>query len=232
MESARHDEPQARRGAAAASRGKLRLRRRAWKALVLAAALAPAARLCANALRGGLGANPIEAVTHETGLWALRFLLLALAVTPLRRVFGWSALAPYRRSFGLFAFFYASLHLGTFVGLDHFFDWRAILEDVAERRFVTAGLTTFLLLLPLAVTSTRGWQRRLGSRWVRLHRLAYLAGITGVVHYLWLVKADLRPPLAYAAVLAALLGARLWWRASARRGLRQPLLQGRAKRWV
>ncbi len=209
-----------------------RTQRRWVKGLVFAAALAPALRLGVNALQGALGANPIETVTHQTGLWALRFLLLALAVTPLRRLLGWSALAPYRRTFGLFAFAYASLHALTFVGLDHFFDWGAIAEDIAERRFVTAGLTAFLLLRPLAATSTRGWMRRLGTRWVRLHRLAYLAGIAGVVHYLWLVKADLGPPLAYATLLAALLGVRLWYLASARFGVRAPSLQGREKRWV
>jgi sulfoxide reductase heme-binding subunit YedZ len=191
-------------------------RRRPIHAAVVVAALLPAAALAWRAATDGLGANPIEEITHETGETALRLLLASLAITPLRRALGWSALAPYRRTLGLLAFGYACLHLATYVALDLFFDWAAILEDVAERPYVTAGFTAFCCLLPLALTSTRGWIRRLGARrWTALHRLVYGAGIAAVVHFLWLVKADVSEPLAYAAVLALLLGARLWWRLAA-----------------
>lgn len=154
--------------------------------------------------------NPIETLTHASGDWALRFLLLSLAVTPARRLLGAPGLAPYRRRLGLVAFGYACLHVAVYVALDWGFDWSAMLEDVAERPYVTAGATAFLCLLPLAATSTRGAQRRLGGpRWRRLHRLAYPAAAAAVVHFLWLVKADLREPLIYATVLGGLLGARL-----------------------
>ncbi len=174
--------------------------------------VAPAALLLLDGLRGSLGANPIETLQHTTGDWSLRFLLAALAVTPLRRLFGWGFLAPHRRTLGLFAFFYVCLHLGTYVGLDLFFDWSAIAEDIIKRPYITAGFTGFLCMLPLAITSTRGWQRRLGRRWVQLHRLAYVAGIAGTAHYLWLTKADLLSPLVYTVILATLFGTRLWFR--------------------
>jgi sulfoxide reductase heme-binding subunit YedZ len=194
-----------------------RTRQRLIQGLVSAAALLPLGGLVYAALVDRLGANPIETVTHVTGEWALRFLLVALAVTPLRLLTGRSPLAAFRRTFGLLAFFYASLHLLTFVGLDHFFDWGAIFEDAVKRPYVTAGLTAFACMLPLAVTSTRGWTRRLGRRWVQLHRLAYVAGIAAVVHYLWLVKADRTAPLAHAAVLALLFAVRLGYRFGRRR---------------
>jgi sulfoxide reductase heme-binding subunit YedZ len=199
-----------------------RTRRRLAHAGITAAGLLPALALAVAAFRDTLGANPIEAITHETGDWALRLLLAALAVTPLRRLCGWSALAPYRRTLGLLAFGYASLHFLTWIGLDLFFDWRAIAEDVLERPFVTAGLTALLCLLPLAITSTRGWMRRLGRRWQTLHRLVYVAAVAAVVHFLWLVKSDLREPLIYAAVLAALLGIRLGYRFGRRAQAREP----------
>lgn len=183
-------------------------------AAALAAAALPALWLGLRAARGDLGANPIETVTHFTGDWTLRFLLLTLAVTPLRRLAGWNWLISWRRLLGLSAFFYGSLHFLTWVGVDHFFDWSAITQDVVKRPYVTAGFTAFLCMLPLAVTSTRGWIRRLGKRWTQLHRLAYLAAIAGAVHYYWLVKADVRAPLAYVAVLAVLFAPRLWWRLS------------------
>ncbi len=178
--------------------------------LVVAVGVVPALALVVGALTDRLGANPIETVTHVSGEWALRWLLASLAVTPLRRHLGWTALAPCRKPLGLLAFGYATLHLATFVGLDHFFDWRSIAEDVLERPYVTVGFAAFLCLLPLAVTSTRGWQRRLGRRWTRLHRLAYVAAIAAVLHYLWLVKADLLSPLVHAAILGGLLASR--WR--------------------
>ncbi len=186
---------------------------------MIAAGLLPAALLAWNGFTDGLGANPIEAITHETGSWALRFLLVALAVTPARRL-GFRRVASYRRTFGLLCFFYACLHLSTWIGLDLQFDWSLIGEDLLERPFITAGATAFLCLLPLAITSTRGWVRRLGRRWTHLHRLVYVAATAAVVHFIWLVKADLREPLIYAAVLAVLLGARVWYAAArrARRG--------------
>lgn len=187
------------------------------KRIVLAAGLLPAAYLVRRGLANDLGANPIEAITHATGDWALRFLLLTLAVTPVRRLTRWNALVSYRRTLGLFAFFYASLHFLTYIVLDHFFAWQSITEDVLERPYVTAGFSAFLCLLPLAITSTRGWIRRLGRRWLQLHRLVYLAAAAGVLHYWWLVKADVRTPLVYAAVLAVLLAARLALRRSKRR---------------
>jgi sulfoxide reductase heme-binding subunit YedZ len=144
-----------------------------------------------------------------TGDWTLRLLLLSLAITPLRRWLRLPALAPLRRTLGLAAFGWACLHVATYAALDLAFDGEALLEDLVERRFVTAGFAAFVCLVPLAATSTRRAQRRLGPRWVRLHRLVYAAAALGIVHYLWLVKADLLPPLLYAAVLAVLLVARL-----------------------
>ena len=183
------------------------------KPWVFAACLIPLALIVWRGFTGGLTANPIEYITHRTGDWTLRFLLIALAITPLRRLTGWGALAAFRRMLGLFAFFYAVLHFSTYLVLDFFFAFDLILDDIAERRYVTAGFTGFVLLIPLAVTSTGRMIRRLGgARWRRLHRLIYVAAIAGVVHYLWLVKIDIRPPLAYAAILAVLLGVRLWFR--------------------
>jgi len=187
------------------------------KPAVFAASLAPLAWLAWGAARGALGANPIETITHETGTWTLRFLVATLAVTPLRRLSGRNELIRYRRMLGLFAFFYACLHLLTYVWLDQFFDWAGMVKDVAKRPFITAGLSAFALLVPLAVTSTAGMIRRLGGRaWRRLHRLAYAAAAMGVVHYWWLVKADTRRPRNYAVILAALLLIRLWVYAKAR----------------
>jgi sulfoxide reductase heme-binding subunit YedZ len=184
-------------------------RNRVLQTLTLSLGLLPAAWLGFAALNDGLGANPIERITHVTGDWTLRFLLASLAVTPLRRLFGWYWAAPLRRTLGLIAFGYACAHLLTFLVLEHFFEWRLIVEDVIERRYVAAGFAAFLCLVPLAATSTRAMIRRLGRSWARLHRLAYLAALLGVVHFLWLVKADLREPLIYAGVLALLLVVRL-----------------------
>ena len=184
--------------------------RRRLQTIAVGIAAAPALALGVQAATRGLGANPIEALTHTSGEWGLRFLLLSLAVTPARRWLGWAWAAPLRRTFGLAAFAYASLHLATYVGLDQFFDAEAILEDVLDRRYITAGFAAFLCLLPLALTSTRAAMKRLGARWITLHRLAYAAGVLAVIHYLWLVKADLLPPLLHAAVLGALLLSRRW----------------------
>ena len=200
--------------------------RRRFDPQLFAVAIAslPALILIANAFGNRLGANPIEEITHATGDWTLRFLLVTLAITPARRWFGLTWLAPLRRTFGLAAFGYACLHILTFLVLDHFVAWEAILEDVVERRFITAGFAAFLCLIPLALTSTRSMMRRLGRRWVSLHRLVYLAAGLGVLHFLWLVKADLMEPLIYAALVGTLLGARVVWklRSSPPRTLRQP----------
>ena len=185
---------------------------RRLKSWVFAACLVPLGLLVWLGATGGLTANPIEDITHRTGDWTLRFLLITLAITPIRRVFGWNSLAQLRRMIGLFAFFYAVLHFSTFLVLDFFFAFDLILADIVERRFITAGFTGFVLLIPLALTSTHRMTRRLGGkRWRRLHRLVYAAAIAGVVHYLWLVKIDIGPPLIYAGILAVLLGARLWF---------------------
>ncbi|MDD9827161.1 MAG: sulfoxide reductase heme-binding subunit YedZ [Deltaproteobacteria bacterium] len=181
--------------------------RMAWQAALVIACVAPLAWLIVRAAGGEL-AEPVEDITHLTGEWALRLLLASLAVTPLRRIFGWRGLAPFRRTLGLLAFGYALLHFATYLALDLGFDFAALAEDVGERLYITAGFAAFLLLLPLAITSTRGWQRRLGRRWLKLHRVVYAAGALAVLHFIWLVKADLRDPLLYAALLAVLLGVR------------------------
>ena len=175
----------------------------------MAVALVPLAALVVGAFSDALGANPIERITHVTGEWTLRFLLVALAITPIRRFARVTWIAPYRRTFGLLAFTYGTLHGLTYFVLDQELDLPLLFEDVLERRFVTAGFAAWLVMLPLALTSTRAMVRRLGARWKTLHRLAYAAGILGVIHYLWLVKADLLAPLLHAAVLAGLLLARL-----------------------
>ena len=159
----------------------------------------------------GLGANPIERVLHHTGWWALVLLLVTLAVTPVRRITGRNELVKLRRPLGLFAFFYATLHFGVYLGLDRVFEWEYILEDLAERPFITAGFLGWLLLVPLAATSTRGAIRRLGRRWTLLHRLAYVAAVAGVIHFYWRVKADTRLPLLFAAVFVALMLLRTEW---------------------
>ena len=179
------------------------------KPFVFLACLIPALLLGWDAFTGGLGVNPIEDITHRTGDWALRFLLVTLAVTPLRWLAGWNGLVRFRRMVGLFAFFYAVLHFSTYLVFDHFFDLLLIIDDVAERKYVTAGFVGFVLMIPLAVTSTQGWIRRLGRRWAVLHRLVYASAVAGVVHFLWLVKIDIGEPLIYAVILAILLGARL-----------------------
>jgi len=159
-----------------------------------------------RALHGDLTANPIEFITHATGDWALRFLIITLCITPLRKVLGLPELIRFRRMLGLFAFFYACLHFSTWLVLDKFFDMSEIWKDVLKRRFITVGFSAFLLLIPLAVTSTAGWIRRLGGkRWQALHRLIYLSATLAVIHYYWLVKSAIIRPLTYAAILAILL---------------------------
>ena len=185
------------------------------KPIVFAAALTPLALLVHGVAFGGLGPNPIESITHGTGDWTLRLLLLTLALTPLRVLTGWNGFARFRRMLGLFAFFYAVLHLLTYLWLDKFFAWPEIGRDIVKRPFITAGMVAFAILVPIAATSTDGMIRRLGGRaWKRLHRLAYLAAIAGIVHYWWLVKADVSLPRAYAIAFAIVLAVRLYvaWR--------------------
>ena len=180
--------------------------RRVLKPAVFILALVPAALLVRGMLRGDLGINPAETIQLETGRWTFKFLLLTLAVTPVRRLTGWNPVIQFRRMLGLFAFFYGTLHLTTYVWLDKFFDWQEILKDVAKRRYITAGFSAFVLMIPLAVTSTAWAIRRLGGpRWRRLHQLIYVSAIAGVIHYYWLVKSDVRLPLMYAAIVAVLL---------------------------
>lgn len=179
------------------------------KPLVFLLCLIPFGQLAYNAYTGDLGVNPIETITRFTGSWALIFLLGSLAVTPLRRLTRWNELIKFRRMLGLFAFSYALAHFSTYLVLDLFFDWAAIGKDILKRPYVTAGFTAFVLMIPLAITSTAAMIRRLGRRWQQLHRLVYLAAIGGVIHFYWLVKADIRRPAQYGAVLALLLGYRL-----------------------
>ncbi len=186
-----------------------RRRRVAVKTAIWASALMPVAWLIWRAARGELGANPIEELLHRTGWWGLVLLTTTLAVTPVRRLTGWHTIVRYRRLVGLFAFFYLTLHFSTYLVLDQWFAWKYILEDIAERPFITVGFTAWLLLLTLAITSTRSWVRRLGVRWQRLHRLIYLASALGVLHFYWKVKADTREPLIFAAVIGLLLVVRV-----------------------
>ena len=184
---------------------------RAIKPLLFLACLIPLARLVWLAVMGGLGANPIEFITRSTGTWTLVGLLVTLGVTPLRRLTGWNGLIRYRRMLGLFAFLYACLHFTTYIWLDQFFDPASIVKDIAKRPFITVGFSAFVLLLPLAATSTQKMMRRLGRNWQRLHRLVYLIAFLGVLHYLWLVKKDITQPLVYGAILLVLLALRLPW---------------------
>jgi sulfoxide reductase heme-binding subunit YedZ len=187
------------------------------KVAVFIACLVPLGLLAWAAYTQNLGANPIEKITHATGDWTLRFLLITLSITPLRKLLSMPSLIKFRRMLGLFAFFYACLHFTTYIWLDKFFNLHEMLADVAKRKFIAVGFTAFILLIPLAVTSTAGWIRRLGGkRWQALHRLIYFSAIAGVIHYVWLVKADIREPLEYGAILALLLGYRLvmWIRSS------------------
>lgn len=180
-------------------------RLRLSKIALFLAALVPVVRLAWKGLHNDLGANPIEFITHSTGDWTLIFILTTLAITPLRKLTKQYWLVGMRRMIGLFAFFYGCLHFTTYLWLDKFFDWQEMVKDIAKRPFITMGFAAFVLMVPLALTSTQGWIRRLGKNWQRLHRLIYFTGIAGVIHYIWLVKADLRKPLQYAFVLGLLL---------------------------
>lgn len=187
---------------------------RLTKLTIFLAALIPLARLAWKALHGGLGANPIEVITHSTGDWTLTFILTTLSVTPLRKLTRQYWLIGVRRMVGLFAFFYGTLHFLTYIWLDKFFDIHEMIKDIVKRPFITVGFSAFVLMIPLAATSTAWSIRRLGGKnWQRLHRLIYLTGILGVVHYIWLVKADKRKPYEYGVVLTVLLLYRVavWW---------------------
>lgn len=190
----------------------------ALKAALFLLCLLPVARLAVGAVQDELGANPIEFITRSLGTWTLNFLLITLAVTPLRQLSGLHWLLRLRRMLGLFVFFYASLHLATYLWLDQFFDVMAIARDIVKRPFITAGFSAFVLLVPLAATSNNAMVRRLGGkRWARLHRAVYAIAIIGVIHYWWLVKKDITQPLLYAVLLGLLLGFRAWRLARERR---------------
>jgi len=183
------------------------------KAALFVLCLVPLGRLVWLGTHHGLGANPIEYITHSTGWWTLTFLLITLSVTPLRRLTGWNWLLRLRRMLGLFAFFYVCLHFVTYIWLDQFFDWHSMVKDIAKRPFITVGFTAFLLLIPLAATSTNRMVKRLGARrWQRLHRMVYIIATLGVLHFWWLVKKDIREPLLFGALLGLLLLVRLIYR--------------------
>jgi len=181
------------------------------KPVIFAAALVPAAALVYGFYTNDLTANPGDYITDQTGWWALTFLVITLTVTPIRRFTGWNEAVKLRRMLGLFSFFYATLHMLTWVVFIHFFDLKFMIEDVIKRRFITIGMATFLILLALAVTSNRFALRKLGRRWQTLHRLVYVAAITAVTHFWWLVKQDTTEPKRWALGVAALLGLRVWW---------------------
>ncbi len=183
----------------------------ASKPLAFLLCLVPLGLLIWDALQNELGTDPVAQLEHRSGLWALRLLLITLAVTPLRRLTGWNKAVRYRRMLGLFAFFYATVHLAVYLFVDLGGYWTDIFEQIAKKPFVTVGFAAWLLLIPLAATSTQKMIRRLGRRWQQLHRLVYVAALLGVLHFLWLVKADIREPLAYFAVFAVLMLWRLPW---------------------
>ena len=187
---------------------------RIWKPFVFLLCLVPAILVATDAveLTGRLGANPVEEILDRFGNWALRFIMITLAVTPLRRLTGWNWLARFRRMSGLFTFFYVLMHFLTWLVLDQALLLSEILEDLVERPFITIGFAALVLLAALAVTSTNRMRRRLGRRWQTLHNMTYLIAILGVWHYWWQVKKDITEPLIYAAILTVLLGARIWWR--------------------
>ena len=187
------------------------------KPIAFALCLVPAGALVVRAFSGNLGVNPAETLQLQTGLWALRLLLVTLAITPLRRLTGWHRLIQYRRMLGLFAFAYATAHFLTYVVLDQFFAFDSMLKDVAKRPFITAGAVAFTAMIPLAITSTKGWIRRLGRQWQALHRLVYVSGIAASIHFIWKVKVAVGEPVYYAAILVVLLGARVWLRARRQR---------------
>jgi sulfoxide reductase heme-binding subunit YedZ len=187
-----------------------KINQRVLHAAVIVAALVPVTWLAVDSAMGRLGANPIETLLHRTGWWGLTFLMLTLAVTPLRQLTGIGWLVKLRRTLGLYAFFYATLHFSVYIGIDQFFAWEYIVEDIAERPYITLGFAALLIMLPLALTSTKTMVKRLGGkRWSRLHKLIYGSAVLGVIHFFWLVKADLREPAIFAAILTLMLGYRI-----------------------
>ncbi|MDX1508891.1 MAG: protein-methionine-sulfoxide reductase heme-binding subunit MsrQ [Woeseiaceae bacterium] len=182
-----------------------------WKPIVFLACLIPVVHVVGDlyGITGDLGANPVEAILDRFGNWGIRFVMIALAVTPLRKITGWNWLARFRRMLGLFAFFYVLMHFLTWFYLDQQMLWASMVLDIAKRPYITVGFTALLLLTAMAITSTSGMRRRLGRRWNTLHKSVYVVGVLGVVHYWWQVKSDFREPLIYAAILALLLGYRL-----------------------
>jgi sulfoxide reductase heme-binding subunit YedZ len=198
------------------------------KSWLFAVCLLPLVRLAVLGFSDGLGANPIESITHSTGTWTLVGLLVTLSVTPLRQLTGRAGLVRYRRMLGLFAFFYAALHALTYVWLDQFFELAAIGKDIVKRPFITAGFAAFVLLVPLAASSTETMMRRLGRRWKPLHRLIYPIALLGVIHYVWLVKKDMSQPLIFGVVLVLLLVLRLPWGLSALHAVRGRLAPARS----
>ena len=193
------------------------------KTLVHLAALTPVAILAWQFYEvwktgnDALGADPVAEIEHRLGLWALRLLMLTLAITPLRQLTGQAVLIRFRRMLGLYAFFYACLHFAAYLGLDLRGYWTQIFAEIVKRPYITVGFIAWLLLVPLALTSTKGWIKRLGRNWARLHKLVYAIGILAVLHFWWLVKSDIREPLLYASILAVLLGWRVWKSLSRRR---------------
>ncbi len=181
------------------------------KPLLFGLSLLPFLFLLYGIYHSDLGADPAKYIVHKTGEWTLRFLLLTLAVSPLKKWLNWPQLIRLRRMLGLFSFFYATLHFTSYYALYLFFDLANVVEDVVERPYITVGFLAFLLLLPLTITSTQKWQRRLGRRWQRLHRLVYVIASLGVLHFVWLVKSDLNEPLIYIFLLSLLFGVRIYW---------------------
>ena len=196
--------------------------KRVIKPVVFVAALSPLGVLVYNFMTNNLSANPLDDITDTTGTWTLRFLMITLAITPLTKVTGYGIISQLRRMLGLYAFFYSAMHFMTYLWFDKFFEWEEILVDVPKRPFITVGFTSLVLMIPLAVTS---WDRMVkwmgGKRWKRLHRLIYVVATGGVIHYLWLVKADIQRPVIYAIILTLLLGYRLWTFISGRLWKRQ-----------
>jgi sulfoxide reductase heme-binding subunit YedZ len=193
------------------------------KAFVFLICLLPLASLGWRGLHNGLTANPIEFITHATGDWTLRFILITLCVTPFRKILGLPELIRFRRMLGLFAFFYGCLHFTTYIWLDKFFDLKEVWKDIAKRPYIIVGFLAFVLLIPLAITSTTGWIRRLGGRrWQLLHRAIYISAVAGVIHYYWQVKSAVLRPLTYGAIVAVLLLWRLFEKSRARPDATRP----------
>ena len=195
--------------------------RRLAKSVIFILCLVPLAGLVFIVLTGRTSANPAEDILLTTGIWALRFLLATLTITPLRRLTGWNVLIQYRRMLGLFTFFYATVHLSSYIAFDRFFAFDEILADIAKRPFITAGMAAFVLMLPLAVTSTKGWIRRLGRRWQALHRIIYVCAMVACLHFIWKVKVVIGEPVYYAVFLALLLAFRVVWQLRASQRLRR-----------